>query len=734
MGALDAIARENLGARLFAPIAAAEQPPLPQLPPLSLHAAVGSLAIGGAERIVLDWAAAASRKHHVRLIVLRSTPVEWPVPQDLEIIRLGREDVLSGLVREGARIAASGNAQVLCHLLTGAERAALQRGGAWPIPVVHNARQGWIEPGDVLRSAPWVIAVSQAAAADLHAAGCDKVSVVRHVPPRRAPGAGARRHWRSRWQVPNDAFVIGMIGGVKPQKAYPRALRILAKLLVRRDVWLVILGGPTGRDGLLAWHAVVEQCRRLELCERVRLPGFVADASRALTAFDVLLNTSQYEGLSIATLEALSAGLPVIASQVGGQGELDAPGLHLVARDAPLRRWVDALDATHGQPCAGAFWREFPSARIWTLMHLPPIRAGAGTLFVTANLNAGGAQRSLVNLAVGLDRSLGVQIAVCGDSSSGEFLTALVRAGVSVWRTAGRADAFEHAEALLRHAAHSAPRTIVFWNVDAKVKLLVAKGLEHSAVRLIDVSPGAYAFEEMDATGEFQTCIAYSSARYYARLQRLVLKYSVAAPVCAKTSVIPNGVPMRILRRGPVTSAPRSIVVSGRIAPTKFLLEIAAAMRIVWTQIADAHLHLLGAAEPRHHAYANALLDAVGSELERRIFLHGGAFDAPHQLEQFDLALVIGQHQGCPNAVLEAMAAGLPVVANDSGGTRELVIDGRTGILLADRDPGTIAAGLLRLMTDAALSERLARAGREHVARRFSMRAMRAAYRRLLAR
>ena len=210
MGALDAIARENLGARLFAPIAAAEQPPLPQLPPLSLHAAVGSLAIGGAERIVLDWAAAASRKHHVRLIVLRSTPVEWPVPQDLEIIRLGREDVLSGLVREGARIAASGNAQVLCHLLTGAERAALQRGGAWPIPVVHNARQGWIEPGDVLRSAPWVIAVSQAAAADLHAAGCDKVSVVRHVPPRRAPGAGARRHWRSRWQVPNDAFVIGM--------------------------------------------------------------------------------------------------------------------------------------------------------------------------------------------------------------------------------------------------------------------------------------------------------------------------------------------------------------------------------------------------------------------------------------------------------------------------------------------------------------------------------------------
>jgi glycosyltransferase involved in cell wall biosynthesis len=309
----------------------------------------------------------------------------------------------------------------------------------------------------------------------------------------------------------------------------------------------------------------------------------------------------------------------------------------------------------------------------------------------------------------------------------------LRRAGVCVWRTTNRGDAFDHAEALLRHAARCAPRTIVFWNVDAKVKLLVAKRLEHSAVRLIDVSPGAYAFEEMDATAEFQTCIAYSPAQYYARLQRLVLKYCATAPVHAKISVIPNGVPVPALRRRLPGTAPRNIVVSGRIVPTKFLLEIVAAMRAVWERIADARLHVLGIAEPRHQPYANALVEAAGDELQRRIFLHGAAFDAPQRLDQFDLALVIGQHQGCPNAVLEAMAAGLPVIANDSGGTRELVIDGRTGLLLADRDPDTIAAGLLRLMTDARLSERLARAGREHVVRRFSMHAMVAGYRRLLA-
>ena len=734
LGAIETPLRHGAGPRLLASPSAIEQPPLRDLAPVSLHAAIGSLAIGGAERIVLDWAAQAARAHRVRLIVLRSAPVEWPVPQALEVLRLDGKQVSDALEREGAHIAASGNPHVLCHLLTHAERSALASGGARPIPVLHNARQGWIDHPGTLGAAARVIAVSAAAAAELEAAGVRGVSVVRHVPLRRTPLPDARRDWRDRWQIPQSAFLIGMIGGVKPQKAYPFALRILSRLLARRDAWLVILGGPTGRDGQLAWEVVIEQCRRLELCERVRMPGFVADASRALPAFDVLLNTSHYEGLSIATLEALAAGLPVVASAVGGQGELHAPGMRLVARDAPLRDWVDALDATPVRALQRPYWLGFPAARLWTLMHLPPIASSrCGTLFVTANLNAGGAQRSLVNLALALRGSLALEIAVCGDSSSAAFSLQLRTAGVSVWRTASGRDAFDHAEALLRHAACKPPRSIVFWNVDAKVKLLVAKRLEHDAVRLIDVSPGAYAFEEMDATAQFQTCIAYTAVQYYARLQRLVVKYGARVPVDAGITVIPNGVfkPARGTRI--MRAAPRRVVVNGRIAPTKFLLEIVAAMRTVWRHIGDAQLHLLGAVEPCHRDYLEALLTAAGDELNRRIFLHGAAFDAPQRLPEFDLALVIGSHQGCPNAVLEAMAARLPVVANDSGGTRELVIEGRTGILLPDREPDSIAAGLLRLMTNPQLSGRLARAGEQHVERRFSMRLMSERYRALLA-
>jgi glycosyltransferase involved in cell wall biosynthesis len=530
--------------------------------------------------------------------------------------------------------------------------------------------------------------------------------------------------------------VIGMVGGVKPQKAYTHPLRLLATLLERRDVWLVIAGGAVGRDGDVAWAALLAQAQRLQLEARVRLPGFIAGASSCLPAFDVLLNTSRYEGLSIATLEALAAGLPVVASAVGGQGEIHAPGLHLVAESETDSTWVNAIEAaleSRPQPPA---WRGFPSYRLWTLLHLlPRFKPAAGVLFVTANLNAGGAQRSLCNLLPQLKRDLRLEVAVCGDSTSDYFYRQLVEAGVTVRRSAATRDCFDHAEALLQLVAARQYGTVCLWNVDAKVKLLLAKALTASPVHLVDVSPGGYSFEEMQATRDFQQWIAFDEGAYYARLQRLVLKYRGTAPTAArrKTVVIPNGVPLPAVSRARRAAGHPAIAVSGRIAPSKFLLEIIAAMRLLWQTHPAAELHVLGCAEQRHADYARAVLDAIGSELGRRVFLHGAAFDAPQRLGDYDAALVLGEHQGSPNAVLEAMAAGVPVIANDSGGTRELVIDGCTGLLLRGRDPHAIAHALDRLLRDSRLAAKLAAAGQRQVARRFSMQDMVRAYRKLLA-
>jgi glycosyltransferase involved in cell wall biosynthesis len=719
-------------ARLLAPPAVPDQPPLLDLATAEVNAAVATLALGGAERIVLDWAARTAVRHRVRLVVLRDVPDEWSVPPGIEVIRLHGNGALdeTRLAALGTTMVACGNPLVLCHLLTASERDALARGGACPVPVLHNAEPGWLEPATALAGARFVIAVSESAAAEFRAGGGGTAcTVIRHLPSAPRGSVDARQSWRARWALPEDALIIGMIGGVKPQKAYPRALRILAALLGRRRAYLVIVGGPVGRDGARAWHAVLAQARRLGVEPYVRLPGFVRDAARCLAAFDVVLNTSRYEGLSVGTLEALAARKPVVASRVGGQGEVGGPALVLQPAEATDAEWADAIDAATARPPAPPEWVGFPSHRLWTLCHLAaPPASGPCVLFVTANLNAGGAQRSLTNLAVALTGRVPFEVAVTGSSSSAAFASTLREAGVRVYRTSDSRDCFDHAEALVRRIAASAIGVVCFWNVDAKVKLLLVKALGWAPVKFVDVSPGDFAFAEMAATADFQRWIAFSEAQYAARLDRLVLKYHAPTPMPTRTVVIPNGVPAPHRPKARFGAAPPRIVVSGRIAPTKFLLEIVAAWRLVRAAVLGTELHVLGPVESRHRTYAERLLAAVGDHLDASVFVHGAVPDAPERLTDYDVAVVLGESQGCPNAVLEALAAGVPVVANDSGGTRELILDGRTGILLAERDPAAVAAAVTRILLDPALARRMSEAGPAHVARAFSMTTMAAAY------
>jgi glycosyltransferase involved in cell wall biosynthesis len=111
-----------------------------------------------------------------------------------------------------------------------------------------------------------------------------------------------------------------------------------------------------------------------------------------------------------------------------------------------------------------------------------------------------------------------------------------------------------------------------------------------------------------------------------------------------------------------------------------------------------------------------------------------GEVDVSSMLSSIELFLMISEPAGCPNASLEAMAMGLPVIATDVGGASEQVQDDHTGVLVPRGDVRAFAEALVLLGQDRAKREALGRGARRRVEERFEVRRMVTRYREILLR
>jgi glycosyltransferase involved in cell wall biosynthesis len=126
-----------------------------------------------------------------------------------------------------------------------------------------------------------------------------------------------------------------------------------------------------------------------------------------------------------------------------------------------------------------------------------------------------------------------------------------------------------------------------------------------------------------------------------------------------------------------------------------------------------------------------ALSDSLG--VAGCVWLAGERTDVPVLLGAMDMFVLTSRYEGTPNAIMEAMAAGLPCVATDAGDSRYVVADQETGFIVPVGDEAALAARVLDLAGDDTLRARLGQQGQDRIRTEFDIRAMVARYRDLYA-
>jgi glycosyltransferase involved in cell wall biosynthesis len=163
----------------------------------------------------------------------------------------------------------------------------------------------------------------------------DRIRVIESgVDPSRFPIAPAPPAERERLGLPADARVIGTVGRLVPEKDHPTLFEVF--LRVRRAVpgarLLLVGDGPLRSE-------LEERSRRLGLADSVSFLGSRGDVPALYRSMDLMVSTSRWEGLSNVLLEAMAAGVPVVATRVGGTSRVvedGVTGFTADPGDAPL--------------------------------------------------------------------------------------------------------------------------------------------------------------------------------------------------------------------------------------------------------------------------------------------------------------------------------------------------------------------------------------------------------------
>jgi glycosyltransferase involved in cell wall biosynthesis len=160
----------------------------------------------------------------------------------------------------------------------------------------------------------------------------------------------ARDRTRARWGATAREIIIGSVGRLEAQKGPDIALQIIAGLvhkgLALRYVWI--------GDGPMR-NAFQEQAQSLGIAGSVTLDGWRDDIASCLQALDIFIMPSRFEGMSLALLEAMAAGLCCCVSDVDGMGEAIQHGVNgYLCASGNVARWCKQIETVVANPARRA--------------------------------------------------------------------------------------------------------------------------------------------------------------------------------------------------------------------------------------------------------------------------------------------------------------------------------------------------------------------------------------------
>lgn len=352
--------------------------------------------------------------------------------------------------------------------------------------------------------------------------------------------------------------------------------------------------------------------------------------------------------------------------------------------------------------------------------------------YIIDHLRVGGAQGHLVELVRGLDSDRYAPEMWTATSQPGDLAPVFERAGIPV-RSFGIDSTMLSPRTVA--AAYRVARDLRGRGVQIAHGYLFEGNFLASLVGTIGRLPVTLVSKRsLDRYGRLDRRLAAWLSNRFA--DRVLVNAAAVGDIVAehewcprsRMTLIPNGV---ALPAGGEGAAPLSqevdprgdgplIGMVGRLSWKKgYEFAIEAAARVV-ARLPHARFDIVGDGPLRDDLVARAESAGLGQAMR---FL-GQRRDVPDLMRRFDCFVLSSVIEGMPNALLEAMALGRPVVTTSAGGSAEVVVDGESGLVVPPRDAAALADAVCRVLSDPALAARLGANARRRVRERYSLEAM----------